>query len=56
MGAVPGYKRHQPEQALLYLITERYQLALIALMERQGNPLPGYVQKEFEDDLKCGRL
>ncbi len=25
-------------------------------MERQGNPLPGYVQKEFEDDLKCGRL
>jgi len=30
--------------------------AFAALMAKQGKELPGYVQREFEEFLKCGRL
>ncbi len=30
--------------------------ALTAHLAEQGRELPGYVQREFEDYLKCGRL
>ena len=49
------YQRHRPEQTLLYQIVEYYP-ALAALMAEQGKELPGYVQREFEEFLKCGRL
>lgn len=39
------YQRHRPEQTLLYRIVEEYYPAFT-----------GYVQREFEDYLKCGRL
>jgi ribosomal protein S27E len=49
----PVYERHRPERTLLYqLIQEYYPAHLVA----QGMALPGYVEREFEDYLKCGRL
>ena len=54
-GAVP-YQRHRPEQTLLYQIVEQYYPAFAALMAEQERSLPDYVQREFEDYLRCGRL
>ena len=54
-GAV-DYARHRPEQTLLYQLVEEHYPAFVALREAQGRPLPAYVQREFEDFLKCGRL
>ena len=50
------YQRHCPEQTLLYQIVERYYPELSELMARQGKRLPKYIEQEFEDFLKCGRL
>ena len=50
------YQRHRPEQTLLYRIVEEYYPAFTAHLALQGRELPGYVQCEFEDFLKCGRL
>jgi hypothetical protein len=52
----PPYKRHRPEQTLLYLIIERYYPAFRDVMAAQDKPLPLHVQQEFADYLKCGRL
>lgn len=59
--AAPGsdvdrYQRHRPEQTLLYRIVEQYYPAFTAHLAAQGRELPGYVQREFDDYLKCGRL
>ena len=48
--------RHRPEQALLFQLIERHYPEFDRLMVLQGSPLPGYVTREFEDYLKCGRL
>jgi ribosomal protein S27E len=50
------YQRHRPEQTLLYQIVDEYYPAFAAHLSEQGRELPGYVQREFEDYLKCGRL
>ena len=50
------YQHHRPEQTLLYQIVEEYYPAFTAHLAEQGGELPGYVQREFEDYLKCGRL
>jgi len=50
------YQRHRPEQTLLYRIVDEYYPQFVDLMARQGRPLPDYVQREFEDYLRCGRL
>ena len=50
------YQRHRPEQTLLYRIVDEYYPAFAALMAERGRELPGYVQREFEEFLKCGRL
>ena len=50
------YQRRRPEQTLLYQIVDEYYPAFAALMAEQGKELPGYVQREFEEFLKCGRL
>jgi hypothetical protein len=52
----PPYKRHRPEQTLLYHIIERYYPAFRDVMVTQGKDLPLHVQQEFADYLKCGRL
>lgn len=50
------YQRYRPEDTLLYQLVERYYPELERLLAAQGTPLPGYVTREFEDYLRCGRL
>ena len=50
------YQRHRPEQTLLYRIVEKYYPVFTAHLAARGRELPGYVQREFDDYLKCGRL
>ena len=50
IGAV-RYERHRPEWTLLY-----YYPAFKAHLAAKDSALPGYVEQEFEDYLKCGRL
>jgi len=37
-------------------LTSSNRRSFAALMAEQGRELPGYVQREFEEFLKCGRL
>jgi hypothetical protein len=50
------YTRHRLEHTLLYQIVEDYYPAFVSHMAARETALPGYVQREFEDYLKCGRL
>jgi hypothetical protein len=52
----PPYKRHRPEQTLLYQIIARYYPEFWDVMAMQGKPLPLHLEQEFADYLKCGRL
>ena len=52
----PAYARHCPERIVLYPHVQEYFPALKAHLAAQGRALPGYVEQEFEDYLKCGRL
>ena len=52
----PLYVRHRPERTLLYQIVDEYYPAFKQHLESQDASLPGYVEQEFEDYLKCGRL
>jgi hypothetical protein len=54
--AAPHYERHRPERTHLYQLVQGYYPALKAHLASQGTALPGYVEREFEDYLKCGRL
>ena len=59
VGVVLGptrYQRHRPEQTLLYHIIEQHSPTYTAHLTAQGRELSGYVQREFDDYLKCGRL
>ena len=50
------YQRHQRENNRLCQTVERYYPEFTASLAEQGAILPLYVQREFEDYLKCGRL
>ena len=50
------YERHTPETTLLYQLVERHWPEFKAMLSVQGKQLPGYVTREFDDYLKCGRL
>ncbi|MHC4092902.1 MAG: transposase [Planctomycetota bacterium] len=50
------YERHRPERTLLYQLVNEYYPALQAYLAAQGTTLPGYVERAFDDYLKCGRL
>ena len=50
------YERHCPEQTLLYQLVEEHYPAFVAELAAQGREVPGYVAREFEEYLKCGRL
>ena len=53
---VKDYERRRPERTLLYQLIEEYYPRFLELLATQGRSLPEYVQSEFEDFLKCGRL
>jgi len=55
-GTPNRYQRHQPETTLLYRIVEQYHPAFLAHLEAEGRNPPDYVQQEFTDYLRCGRL
>ena len=55
-GSAFRYARHRPERTLLYQIVEEYYPAFVSHLAAQGTVLPGYVEREFEDYLKCGPL
>jgi hypothetical protein len=50
------YRRHRPEDTLLYQIVAEHYPIFADLMRAQGPPLPSFVQRQFEDYLKCRRL
>ena len=50
------YRRRRPEQTLLYQLVEQYYPRFAERMRREGRCLPFFVEREFEDYLKCGRL
>ena len=52
----PAYARHRPETTQLYQLVERYWPEFRRLRARVGQPLPAYVEEEFDAYLKCGRL
>ena len=54
--AAARYERHRPERTLLYQLVEEHYPAFKVHSTAQGSPLPGYVEREFDEYLKCGRL
>ena len=48
--------RHRPEKTLLYQLVSKHYPVFRQQLAEEGRILPGYVQREFEDYLKCGRL
>ena len=52
----PEYRRHRPEDTLLYQVIREYWPEFQAELAGQGRYLPAYVTKEFDEYLKCGRL
>ncbi len=57
--AEPGavhYQRHRPEKTLLYQLVLKHYPDFRRQLAEDGRILPDYVQGEFEDYLKCGRL
>ena len=52
----PVYERRGPERTLHYQLVKEYCPAFVSHLAAQGTDLPGYVEREFEDYLKRGRL
>ena len=50
------YKRHRPENTLLYQLVERYYPQFTANLAEQGKYLPQHIEREFDEFLRCGRL
>ena len=50
------YRRHYQEETLLYQLVEQHYPEFAELMRLQDRSLPAFVEREFEDFLKCGRL
>lgn len=50
------YKRHRPETTLLYQLVERYYPVFTANLAAQGKYLPKYIEREFDEFLRCGLL
>jgi ribosomal protein S27E len=50
------FKRHRPEQTLLYRLIEQYYPDFEMQWASEGRVLPDYVRREFEEYLRCGRL
>lgn len=55
-GSAVPYERHRPETTLLYQLVEVHYPVFVAQLVTRGTPLPEYVQGEFTDYLRCGRL
>ena len=56
VGSTVRYERYRPETTLLYQLVEAHYPLFAAQLATRGTPLPEYVQREFTDYLRCGRL
>ena len=50
------YKRHRPETTLLCQLVKRYYPEFTTNLAEQGKYLPKYIEREFDEFLRCGRL
>jgi ribosomal protein S27E len=50
------YKRHRPENTLLYQLVERHYPEFKEALSEQDKQLPKFVERECDDFLRCGRL
>lgn len=50
------YKRHRPENTLLYQLVGRHYPEFKETLSQQGKQLPKFVEREFDEFLRCGRL
>jgi ribosomal protein S27E len=50
------YRRHRPEDTVLYGIVEQHLPAFEARLAARDRPLPSFVLAELRDYLPCGRL
>ena len=50
------YARHPPEESLLYQIVEQHAEPFFQDLAERDVSLPGFVRKEFDAYLRCGRL
>jgi hypothetical protein len=51
-----GYRRHRPEESVLYGVVEQHAEMFFAGQDERGGALPRFVREEFEAYLRCGRL
>ena len=50
------YLRYCSERVFLHQLVKEYYPAFVPHLAAQGTELAGYVEREFEGYLKCGRL
>ena len=55
-GVTQGYVRHRPENTQLYQIVDKYYPDFQLSLAEQDKRLPRYVEREFDEFLRCGRL
>lgn len=53
---VGEYRRRRPQETVLYQVIQDHYLTFLWLREEEGRPLPGFIRREFEKYLVCGRL
>ncbi|HEX2689477.1 MAG TPA: transposase [Kofleriaceae bacterium] len=52
-----GYRRREPEQTVLHELVSRHAQTMLAeLRDADGHGLPGYVERELAEYLRCGIL
>jgi ribosomal protein S27E len=54
--SAPAYRRHRPEQTVLYAVIAEHYPRFLQSIEASGGHLPAFVRQEFKDYLKCGLL
>jgi len=52
----PAYRPRDPTQTVLYQVLDQHLAPFIAEVEAADRPLPGFVRRELEGLLRCGRL
>ena len=50
------YERHRPETTMLYQLIEQYYPVFQKVRCEQDKRLPKYVEREFDDFMRCDRL
>ncbi len=56
VSAQQRYARHRPEESPLYQTVEQHAEPFFQHLAERDASLPGFVRKEFETYLRCGRL